>query len=532
MRLVMRWWRCLGVAGMALAGCTDPVEGPVVPGPLPRTETRYERMALFDEGGGVARLRGWDGALPVGATATVFDVESGSQMVQATADENGRIDVTFAAHTDQVFTVRPGVTNDLPLDFRARTRADAMRQMVRQRLAGTGSTPNQVVVDPNGPLTGDTPAYVVLSGDNALDNASMDDGARGPALVAFEETASPLGPLAATPWHAHVDGTLAWVSRYAQGTFSTVDLASGAVRATSSTLPLQTLAQPLSLDPPVDADGDGVEDTQTSVLLPRNPTGLTRVDNTLVVAFANVLSTNATGHSQYGPGMLAAFELDAQGRPQGTPRVVSLPWVNPQWVVAHPDGNAVVVSATGALHRDGGGWQVQSNGGVAVVALRDLTVTQQWDLGDFAPSKPLFVTEGHALMVPSVLRARLARMDITTGQLTHGPGAPQPALVLEDTQDLRSVFECALHATGLVACALFDKDTVVFVDPRTQEVNPWPFTGPVVIPENAGQVRLGLQSLAVRPGRNGVDRTGPDVVLLMSLASRLAALDTRFVFGP
>jgi hypothetical protein len=520
----------LGVALLGVWSCIPPEPTYKSRAALPRSAAFWERMAFFMVGDTRVRLKGFDGAVPPGTAVALLDVQGATQAT-ATADEHGRFEMDADAHPDQTFLVRPAIANVLPLEFGARNSKDAVRQSLVARLAGTGSTPNQVLVAPDGPVTGDTAAFVVLSGDNALDNVSMDEGQRRSPLVPFDDVASPAGPLTASPWRATLAGSRAWVTRYGQGTLSAVDTNTGQVLGTSNPLPLQTLVPPLSLNPPADANGDGVEESQANQLLPRHPTDVCVVDNVAYVALANVLTTSASGQSQYGPGMLAAFNLDAQGAPNGNARVTTLSFANPQAVVPHPDGSHVVVSSTGALHRSGT-WEAQSDGGLDLVNTRDLAVARTLNLQRFAPSRPLVLPGKDALYVPSLLRAQLARVDLETFAVTHGPGGPEEAIRLLDTDDLRSVFECAQHATGLVMCPVFDSDALVFVDPRHNSVNPWPFVEPVVIPEDTQGVRWGFQSLAVRPGRNGVDRVGVDVVLLFSLASRVSAMDTRWVFGP
>lgn len=529
-RRVLGWSVALGLLGAAL-GCdpTTPKGFPSRAG-FARSNAFYERMALLLVNDNRARLRGFDGAVPAGTVVAMLNGE-GTTVATATADENGRFEMEADAFRDQVFVVRPGLANVSPLEFAARRRVDALRQSIQPRLAGTGSTPNHVLIPSDASVEGDTPAYVVLSGDNAVDNVMLDSASRARPLVPLEDVQSPGGPLTAAPWRAFARGSTVWVTRYGQGTFSTLDANAGTVKATSNALPLQDLVPPLALAPAADANGDGVEESLANQLLPRHPTDILVMDNVAYVTFANVLTTAASGNSQYGPGLLAAYDLRGDGTPTGVVRVVRLSYVNPQAVMAHPDGDHVVVSSTGALHRDAT-WRVESDGGLDVVTTRDLTLAGTVNLGAFAPSRPVMLTDGKSVYVPSLLRAQLARVDLTTRAVTLGPGAALPALQLLPTEDLRSTFECALHPTGLVLCAVFDQDALVFVDPRQDQVNPWPFSEPLVIPENAGDVRWGLQGLAIRPGRNGVDRVGVDVVFLFSLASRLSAMDTRWVLGP
>jgi len=146
--------------------------------------------------------------------------------------------------------------------------------------------------------------------------------------------------------------------------------------------------------------------------------------------------------------------------------------------------------------------------------------------------RPLVLQDGNSVYVPSILRGRIARMNISANQLVRGPGGTADSIITEQGDALRTTFECALHGAGLAFCGTFDTDSLTVLDTADDTVRPWPFSDDISIRAPGTSAQVGVQSLAVRPGRNGVDRTGTDIVVLASLASQVVALDTRFVLGP
>jgi hypothetical protein len=58
-----------------------------------------------------------------------------------------------------------------------------------------------------------------------------------------------------------------------------------------------------------------------------------------------------------------------------------------------------------------------------------------------------------------------------------------------------------------------------------------PFFGPIAV--GPGRPLFdGLQIVAPRPGRAGVDFVGPDHLALLGIASKIVPLDTQEVLGP
>jgi hypothetical protein len=530
----MMFTRTRMVALGLLVACSPAPSGQLHPNMLPKTVVAFERMAFFMEDNGNGRIRGFDGAVPPGALLQVWDDDTSTKVAEIAGDGDGRFDQPLATELNHSFTLVgvAGSTTSAGIQFRARVRRDALRQSIQPRLTGTGSTPNQILCAADAPVDQAARAVLVVSGDNAVDNVDFRDGTHPYPLVALSDEQGPQGPVPATPWAGTMRGNTAWVTRYAQGGITAINVSGGNVLGHGAQPPVQSLATPVTMDPPVDADGDGTAESNVTRVLPRTPTGIAVVGNHAVVAFANVLSTTASGQAQFGPGMVASYRLREDGTPTGDVVVVTTSWENPQHVVALPGGNRVMVSSTGQLQRSNGAWATQSDGGVEVFDVDTLNRVTSLNLGRYGPSRPLVLQDGTSVYIPSILQARLLRVDIPTLTVLKGPGGTGPALVLEDTTDLRTVFECVLHPTGLVFCGVFDSDSLTVVDARTDTVRPWPFSEDLRISELAGNIKLGVQSVTVRPGRNGVDFNGADILVLMSLASRVSAVDTRFVLGP
>jgi hypothetical protein len=483
-------------------------------------------MALFMSEASVARLRGFDNAAPEGWVLSVVNQASQTLVAEVNADARGRFDVEFPAETDEGFEIRPhlGSEGAIPLVFQARVREAAIPWMLRGRIAGTGSTPNQLLFAMDAPHQGPSHAFVVLSGDNAFDNMDVDSGSRGFPLAAFSDETDALGPVPAAPWSAVVNAERAYVTLYAQRSVAMVDVAAGTAVTTARPQSPVVLVEPMTLEPPADSDGDGATESLATALLPRTPTGIALTHSALAVAYANVMSTSEAGHAQYGPGMLAVFPLTGDGGLRGDVRVVITQFRNPQHVLALAGGR-VVVSAPGELQRENGVWLAASDGGLEVYDVESLALTRAISLGRFAPSKPVLLPGETSVYVPSILRAQVMRADLETSA-TNGP------ILLETSDELRTVFECVSHLSGLVFCGIFDSDALVVVDSLDDTVRPWPFLEDISLGGGSPALRHGVQSLALRPGRNGVDRAGHDLLVLMSLASRVVALDTRFVMGP
>ena len=523
----MAW--VVGVAGCVPITATEPPAPPM----LPDTWVKYERMALFADGFGEARFRGFDDAAPQFTQFELRDQNTGELLATVEADVNGRFDTLLRAEAGTKVTVQPRLSGEdaEPLVFTVRDRSTALTDMVRERIAGTGSTPNRVLFAQDAPAQGASTAFVVLSGDGALDSVDADTGRRVMPLCAFPEVQGPHGPLPATPWSADARGSVALVTRYDQGGITAVDTGTGAILAEAAPNVPVPLGTVMHLDPALDVNGDTVAESEITELVPRTPTGVALVGNRAFVAFGNVLDGAQPGRAQFANAFLVVFDLDGRGVPTSGYQAVPLRYHNPQHVVPTPDGLLVLVSGTGDLQR-GSEWETQTDGGVEAFSTSTLQRRFDFNLGRFAPSRPVILPNGLEAYVPSILRARLARLSLTDGRISRGPATSNGPIELDNSDDLRTTFECGLHPTGLVFCGLFDTDALVVVDSRDDAVRPWPFNDVIALGEGSGAMKQGLQSLAMRPGRNGVDRNGNDILVLLSLSSRVAALDTRFVLGP
>ena len=84
---------------------------------------------------------------------------------------------------------------------------------------------------------------------------------------------------------------------------------------------------------------------------------------------------------------------------------------------------------------------------------------------------------------------------------------------------------------GLVGVPSFNTDRMHILDARTGAIDPEPFFAPLAV--GPGRPLFdGLQIVAARPGRRGVDFRGPDLFALTGQASELIPIELRKVLGP
>ena len=98
-------------------------------------------------------------------------------------------------------------------------------------------------------------------------------------------------------------------------------------------------------------------------------------------------------------------------------------------------------------------------------------------------------------------------------------------------REVASVFGWVDLPCGLLGAPVFDTDTLHVLDPRTRRLDPPPFYAPLVLGPGRPLVD-GLQAVARRPGRLGVDFVGPDTLALAGVASRVTPLELRRILGP
>jgi hypothetical protein len=143
---------------------------------------------------------------------------------------------------------------------------------------------------------------------------------------------------------------------------------------------------------------------------------------------------------------------------------------------------------------------------------------EQIDMRDFAPGSALFTAERMVVASLAHPRIRMVGLDSTEDVTLNG-----------ETTD--SIFRLVDLGGGLVGVPSFNTDRLHILDARTGTLDPEPFFAPLAI--GPGRPLFdGLQIVAARPGRRGVEFTGPDLFALTGQASELIPIELRKVLGP
>ena len=100
-----------------------------------------------------------------------------------------------------------------------------------------------------------------------------------------------------------------------------------------------------------------------------------------------------------------------------------------------------------------------------------------------------------------------------------------------NSEEVDSVFRLLALPGGLIAAPSFNTDRIHFIDARSKTLNPPPFFGPIAVGPGR-PIFEGLQVIARRPGRAGVDFVGPDLFAVAGIASRIIPVELRKLLGP
>ncbi|MFH1811969.1 MAG: hypothetical protein ABIJ09_24740 [Pseudomonadota bacterium] len=518
----------MGLAPLVLALALGRCECPQVPEPppgIPDGPVSWSYIAVGADGA-QGRARGFDGAVPVGASIEVLD---GAELLGvASPDSRGRFDLAFrppeAAKVTLRVTLAEAEAEPLSLEFPLKDMQQALDAAVNPRLGATGSMPNHLALVPALASADDVPVLIVNSGDNNVDNLGLSSGRRLLQPLSLPAQSGSGGPRPAQPYAVAVLDQRAAVTRFGQSAVTLFNAATGAVLAEIQETQAVALPQPFTPATPVDADGDGTPESVVTAILPRGFEGLAFAGSRLFVAAANVLRTTAP--VVYAPGLLLAYEVGATSlsRP-AAPRVFTA-FENPQFVLGL--GDAVAVVESGVLEQTAQGWQATRDGGVELFDAATLQRRWQANLGRLAPGAVALSPDGQSLYVSSMLKPEIYKLDVASGQILRGASDP---IRLFSASEVQSLFGLEAHPMGLLFATCFNSDQVFVVDTANDSVSPWPFVKPLQVGEG-GQAFAGAQALALRPGRNGVDFRGADLAVLLNLAARVATVDTRFVMGP
>ena len=105
------------------------------------------------------------------------------------------------------------------------------------------------------------------------------------------------------------------------------------------------------------------------------------------------------------------------------------------------------------------------------------------------------------------------------------------AVIVLNDQSIDSIFRLIELPGRLIAATSFNTDKLFIFDAEDGRLNPYPFVSPFSVGPGP-PVFDGAQIVARRPGRAGVDYTGPDLYVLSGLASRIWSVETRKLLGP
>lgn len=503
---------CL-VLSCALSSCMCDMQGP--PPAVPDGPVSWSYIAVGQQGSEV-RARGFDQALPLGTSVDIL--VDGSSVATAEADDRGRFDVTFSADNSVELVVTGGeLEQEERLVFAVHDMQQSRETAVNQRLAQTGAVPNHIAMAPGLAADGDAALLIVSSGDNLVDNISMTTGTRLFPAVLLPERAGPTGSLTAQPFAVQPFGSAAAVSCPGQLGVSVFDISNGTILYDHMERQARPLPQAFTPVAPVDGNGDGSPETPITSLLPRTQEGLAVVGDKLFVCAANFFTNGPP--VVYGPGMVLVYQMGNSLAP-ANPAALYTTFQNPQTLAV---GNGqLIVAQTGVLSMDGG-WHAQTEGGLDIYDLANLSHVRSINLGHTGVGPIAVSPDGTTAYVGSQLEAVVFAVDLESGDSQR--------IELFESGSVQSVFSLQMHPMGLLFATSFNSDQVYIVDTASNKVGPWPFDTAFRVGEG-GMAFAGAHALALRNGRNGVDYQGPDFAVLMSLAARVAAIDTRWMMGP
>lgn len=498
----MKWGR--GLLALLASACAEPAvvwsPEPAVPEhPSLRLERIYATRVSSE-----VWIGGFDGAA-IGSAKVVVE-RDGVAVAEASPDAAGRFRIAVPAQEGE-WAISPPEGPAVVL--RVRDPEVARAAALLDGLGGAGLTPNDLVI--LGPKQAPFGA-LVRSGDHAVSAIDLERGIQ-PDSGRFLERANPWFVAPVDP-----EGTEVVVSAYATGEVQRLDLVD---RARPAVIyrpggPV-ALEDPWPLLEPRDVDGDGTVEAAVLRYPLLTPQPVLVLGGRIYAAYTGVISVRlgSRGPVQLPP-TLVSWALDDPDHPLRTP----LPFHNPQELRALPDGRILVV-ASGVLDPRGDQVEVRTPSGVVVFDPDTNQVAERWDLQDFGAGTAVLGEE--FLWVGSLARPFLRRIP------RGGVGEIRELRVNDEEVD--SIFRMIELDGGLVAVPSFNTDRLHVLDLRTGELDPAPFFAP--FPVGPGRpVFSGLQVVARRPGRIGVDFVGPDLFLLFGPGSAITPLELRKVMGP
>lgn len=471
---------------------------PTATGALPNLpDVKLELVYAALTASGRVEVGGFDGSVGPGEV-----VEMGG--IEAVADSRGRFrGLVDGAEGDLLAVKFPEST----WTYRVREPRAAISLIAQPALeGGAGDVPNDLRFLSN------SEAILVRSGDDAISVFDPDVGIESGMGIRLPHEIQPANPFYATP----LDARRVAVTSFVRGRVYIIDRVNGVVERVL-TPPQVDLSRPFMLSRPADIDDDGADDSFATRFVPRAPQAAFSSSGKLIVGFTGFTEagTSADRRAVWLPGVVVTWAIDALDRP---PSYAITPAMNPQEITGYPSGH-VLVTMSGTIDFLAGGPASTSSGSVAVLDLESMQFGQRWSLGDFAPTSSMFKSD--TVWVSSAIRPRILGLG-SDGGIKHD--------LFLNSDSVDSVFRLVEIAGGLIGAASFNTDKMHIIDPGNGALNPMPFVVPIEIgpgrPANDG-----LQLIARRPGRAGVDFVGADMLALMR-ASKLVPLDFRQILGP
>lgn len=498
----MRHVGFLLVASLFACGGDPPARGPWKPAVPEVPGVQLERIFAVRAPDGAALVGGFDGAAAPGLELIV---RGGGESARVIADPRGRLRGALPASAE--VTVERSDGGFRPVTFAVRAPEVARRAAVAPSLGGAGSVPNDLVI-------AGAHGLLVRSGDDAVSPLDLERGltAERPGI----RLPSGANPYFVEPLDAA--GDRAAVTAFGHHQVYVVRFSSGEVeRALSVPVELE-VEPPLVLPRPFDIDGDGEAETEVRRFSPRAPQSLARVGDWLLVGFSGFVSPrlDAARAPIYLPSVLVRWDLADLAAP---PQVLPLPAFNLQEVRAQADGRVVAV-CSGRLDYLDGDVTTNSPGAVYLVDVESMELRRSFELGAFAPTTALVFED--RVWVGSLARGVLRGLSLEGG-------AEREIVVNDEAVD--SVFRLVDLGGGLIGVPSFNTDRLHILDAVTGELDPPPLYAPLEVGPGR-PIFDGLQIVARRPGRPGVDFVGPDLFALSGIAARITPIELRQLFGP
>lgn len=501
--------RCAALLVFAgLAGCGSSEARPPSATLLPVLEgVALERIRVWRTPDG-ARVRGFDGALAPGVEIRVSAGAEGPGQ-RVVADEHGRFESALAP-TD---TVVVRVTGEDAVEFRVRDPEAARRDAILGVVGGVGNVPNDLVITTR-------LGVVARSGDNAVSRFDLAEGLGDGMRIPDRPPASGQRPVRSSPWFVEPldpEANRVLVSDTGQHAVHVLNLAAQTVERTLRP-PELVLDEPFPLARPLDVNDDGQADSALDTVRPTYPQAVRMHDGRIWAAFAGFLAprVSAAEPPVFQPGVLVAWSLDNPGRP---PSTLILDTLNPQWIEVLSQDKLLVV-CSGVIDPIGTRVDSLSPGALIEVDVgAEPQVIRTVPLGARGPGSVVAVAGGW--WVSSLVRGEIMRVDPETGAVTD-------TLTLT-TRAVDSVFRLVDLGGGLIGAPSFNTDQLFVVDGRVGAAGA--LGGPLSVGAG-GAVFDGLQVVARRPGRRGVDFVGPDLFALFGLSAEIVAIDLLAIMGP